>query len=324
MPDSVIDLRQFLIYLRRKANPFIKLDLSDSLRSYNESTSFYRKMMRFFEDRNMMDTELLKPAETHSRSGIGYWTTHFGSQNGSRIKFVGEVSTQCSKLRKKLAFLLKTSVKDRKARSDKYIRGEKLKYSLISNRNRKILLKGPSFSGECSKVRTQYIEDYSRLNLTYLNHKMDRIDCFNLIKRQSTSFANNLGGELLNYDLTRRIRMLAGANTLIFRNRITELIENKLELAGEICTSFAWNANWYLILPKYGNSVELFGFRTDKMVSIKFEKMGHGEAISFSSKVVPSESIDVNLGCMRIEDMLFVVTNGGGISVVDLENRIPC
>jgi hypothetical protein len=153
---------------------------------------------------------------------------------------------------------------------------------------------------------------------------MDRIDCFNLIKRQSTSFANNLGGELLNYDLTRRIRMLAGANTLIFRNRITELIENKLELAGEICTSFAWNANWYLILPKYGNSVELFGFRTDKMVSIKFEKMGHGEAISFSSKVVPSESIDVNLGCMRIEDMLFVVTNGGGISVVDLENRIPC
>jgi hypothetical protein len=182
MPDSVIDLRQFILYLKRNTNDFLESDLIEALERYNDSTSFYRKMMRFFEDRNMMDVENFKVTNVHYKHFMSYWTHIFKSKAFDRVKFVGQIRSKGTNIGKKFSFMLKTS-ESMNRRSDKYIRGEKLKYRLVNNRSRKVLLKGPSIEGDSCKIRTQYIADYSCLNLTFMNHKMNQVVSYNLVTR---------------------------------------------------------------------------------------------------------------------------------------------
>jgi hypothetical protein len=101
-------------------------------------------------------------------------------------------------------------------------------------------------------------------------------------------------------------------------NRKNQLLEETHPLETEISTCFSWNARWHLVLPKYGDHLCLFDFKRKQSRKVKFQKL---MSDSISAKVVPSESIDLNLGCMRIGEMVFIITNSGGVSVVDLEGE---
>jgi hypothetical protein len=206
MPEGVLDLSQFMIYLSRKSNDYLGSELYKMQRVYNESTSFYRKMMRFFEDRNMMDSEHHSFEKTHQRRTLRYWSDVYKSGSSERVKFVGQVHSGNRSLSSKVAFVLKTSERSN-LRSDKYIRGETLKYRLVTTRSRKILMKGPEFEGSSCKIKTQYIQDYNCLNLTYINIKMDRLQIHNLVTRSTYIFDSK--EELLNYEITRRTITLA-------------------------------------------------------------------------------------------------------------------
>jgi hypothetical protein len=78
MPEGILDLRQFLIYLARNSNDYLRSEIETVLsNSYNETTSFYRKMMRFFEDKSMMDGENHKVPNIAQKNHMRYWTTTF-------------------------------------------------------------------------------------------------------------------------------------------------------------------------------------------------------------------------------------------------------
>ena len=60
-------------------------------------------------------------------------------------------------------------------------------------------------------------------------------------------------------------------------------MENRINTVDEITTCFAWNTRWYLILPKYGNRVELFEFKREKRKFVQFEKLNQIQSVSISS-----------------------------------------
>lgn len=115
---------------------------------------------------------------------------------------------------------------------------------------------------------------------------MNSVESHNLVTRKSSTQV--FDKTLVNYDINRRTVFLADSRTLIFQNRITERVEKTLEMDFEIVTSFALNNRWYLILPKFGNKLELLEYKKNKRQVITFNKMS-SDFDENSPKVLPRE-----------------------------------
>ena len=83
----------------------------------------------------------------------------------------------------------------------------------------------------------------------------------------------NNDSEVLNYDIQRRVLLVAHQSSLLFKNRITDQLDNLVILTKEISTCFSWNSRWYLILSKYGDELELYDFKREKRRCVNFIKM---------------------------------------------------
>ena len=241
--SRIFGLRSFLKKVMNKEKELLKYELDLALKNFKESESYYKKIIEFFKEKQLLNTGVTQ-RKIKWRGCQMYWLTKFITL-GKRIELLEEVQWVNGRTDERLSFMKTTLIGAPKKKkyygkpssSSKQSRVYSAsQYHILGNRGRKVLMTIPSIPADPRMMKCLYLNQkrvktkrrkfrsiYGSPCLMYLNSGMDMLYVMNLSTRERHGL-NNPSSPRRFYEINDGATYGGGSSNHNTKNRREEVI----------------------------------------------------------------------------------------------------